>query len=164
MIAGLLWLMVFGWTVQQQTSPSPSATPQGNAEGVARYRVAGVVVDSMSGQPLPNASVSLESLDAMNRDGEGDDEATMLSDGDGRFAFESLAEGQYVLWGTRKGYVGQRYKQHGNFSTGIVLKQGVSAENLRFEMTPDASIIGQITDEMSEPVRLAHVRLVRREG
>ena len=159
MIAGLLWLMMFGWNLHQQTSRSPSATPQGNAEDVARYRVAGVVVDSVSGQPLPNASVSLESLAAMNRD-EGDDETTMLSDGDGRFAFENLVAGQYVLWGTRKGYVPQRYKQHGNFSTAIVLGQ-VSAENLRFEMTPDASIIGQITDEMSEPVRLAHVRLVR---
>jgi hypothetical protein len=37
----------------------------------------------------------------------------------------------------------------------------VSAENLRFEMTPDASVVGEITDEMSEPIRLAHVRLVR---
>jgi hypothetical protein len=158
MIAGLLWLVMVGLMLPQQTSRLPGARPQGNAEAIARYRVAGVVVDSVSGQALPNASISLADT---NRGDEGDDEVATMSDGDGRFAFENLAEGQYVLWGRRKGYVEQRYKQHGNFSTGIVLKQGVSADNLRFEMTPDASIIGQVTDEMSEPVRLAHIRLVR---
>jgi hypothetical protein len=161
MIAGLLWLMMAGSMLQQQALRLATEMPQRNAEAETPYRVAGVMVDSVSGEPLPNASVSLEALANIGRRGSGDDEATTLSDENGRFAFENLATGQYVLWGTRKGYVGQRYKQHGNFSTGIVLEQGLSADNLRFEMTPDASIIGQITDEMSEPVRLARVRLVR---
>jgi Carboxypeptidase regulatory-like domain len=161
MIAGLLWMMMFGWALQQQTSHMPSGTAQGNAGAVERYRVAGVVVDAVSGQPLPNAKMSIDTVENFSRDNEDDSESTTLSDVGGRFVFENLAEGHYVLWGTRKGYVEQRYKQHGTFSTGIVLERWVSAENLRFEMTPDASIIGQITDEMSEPVRLAHVRLIR---
>jgi 5-hydroxyisourate hydrolase-like protein (transthyretin family) len=159
MIPCVLWLMMFGWMPGQQTSRLPSERPQANSVAAAHYRVAGVVIDSVSGQPLAQATMSLEALESMNRGA--DDEVTTLTDGDGHFAFENLAAGHYVLWGHRKGYGEQRYKQHGSFSTGIVLGEELSADNLRFEMTPDASIIGEVTDEMSEPVRQAHIRLVR---
>jgi hypothetical protein len=162
MMGGLLWLMMLGsmWG-PQQTSRLPNEGSQGSAQTVGRYRVTGIVVDSVSGHPIANATMSLESVADINGGSQGDDEAATLSDGDGRFAFENREAGQYVLWATRKGYVAERYKQHGTFSTGIVLGEGLRADDLRFEMTPDASIIGQITDEMSEPVRMAHVRLVR---
>jgi len=159
MIPGLLWLMMFAAMLQPLASRLPNEGPQANGGTAERYRVAGVVVDSVTGQPLLHATMSLETLADLNRGA--DDEATMLTDGDGRFAFENLAAGHYVLWGQRKGYVQQRYKQHGTFSTGIVLGKDLSAENLRFEMTPDASIVGWVTDEMSEPVREARVLLVR---
>jgi Carboxypeptidase regulatory-like domain len=159
MNSGLLWLLMFGALLQAQMSRLPNEWSKVNTGTEERYRVAGVVVDSVSGQPLSHATMSLEVLEDLNKGG--DDAATVLTDGDGRFAFENVAAGHYVLWGQRKGYVGQRYKQHGNFSTGIVLGKDLSAENLRFELTPDASIVGQVTDEMSEPVRQARILLLR---
>jgi hypothetical protein len=120
-----------------------------------------VLVNSVSGQPVSRGDVSLWPLDGP---GDGDvDKQTVSTAEDGQFAFEVDSAGHYVLWADRKGYAQQAYKQHGTFSTGIVVGENAKVEELRFELTPDASLSGQVLDEMGEPARNATVLLLHQE-
>src|SRR5215470_17193331 len=84
----------------QGTSQTPPATDKERA-----YRVSGVVVDATTGAPLADAQVSLTSNSTQDSEG-------MLTDETGRFEFEDVPPGKYVLSAKRKGYLEQLYKQH----------------------------------------------------
>ena len=135
----------------QATSQTPSSTD--TEQG---YRISGTVVDAATGAPLSDAQVSLTLSTTQAAEG-------TLTDDHGRFAFEDVPAGKYVLSGKRKGYLEQLYKQHQQFSTAIVTGPGLNSENLRFELRPGASVSGVVTDEAGEPVRNAQVTLIQRE-
>jgi protocatechuate 3,4-dioxygenase beta subunit len=145
-------LLALGFLAQSSVTPQAHALAQELAAG-RNLRVSGTVVDASSGQPLTRAHVFLTPTD--NRD-PGD---SALTGDDGRFSFENLAPGRYVLGAGRKGYVQQQYKQHDEFSTAIVVGPDLVTENLRFELRPAASIAGQVVDERNEAVRNARVIL-----
>jgi len=78
---------------------------------------------------------------------------------DGRFLFNGLSTGKYVLTGERKGYITQSFDQHAQYSTSIAVGPDLDAHNLTFRMRPQSSISGRILDEQNEPVRNAQVML-----
>jgi hypothetical protein len=157
LLALLCLLLVAGW--RQQQAPSAPARAAVHAAAAAAeqqsFRISGTVVDAMNGQPLAHAQVSIGAQAVR------DSSQFTLSGEDGRFVFENLAPGQYGLFARRRGYLQQFYKQHDQFSTAIIVGPELHTEDLRFEMRPDASISGQVLDEMSEPVRNAQVMLFR---
>jgi hypothetical protein len=138
-----------GW---QQQAP-PVVTEASQQRG---FRISGTVVDAMSGAVLTHTLVSI------NAQGVRDSNQSVETGEDGRFVFENLAAGQYGLFARRRGYLQQFYKQHEQFSTAIIVGPELNSENLRFEIRPQASISGQVLDEMNEPVRNAQVMLFRR--
>jgi hypothetical protein len=119
------------------------------------YRIAGVAVDAVSGQPLARAEISIES-----QEGKKVKEAYATGT-DGRFMFEGLAAGRYTLLAGRRGYVKRAYKGHEGYSTAIVVGPGLKTDALRFAMTQGASISGQVIDERGDMVRSARVLLLR---
>jgi protocatechuate 3,4-dioxygenase beta subunit len=123
--------------------------------GSAGYRIAGVAMDAVSGQPLARAEVSIES-----QDGKKVQEAYATGT-DGRFSFEGLTAGRYTLLAGRRGYVKQAYKGHEQYSTAIVVGPGLKTDELRFAMKLGASIAGQVLDERGDAVRNARVILLR---
>ena len=137
-------LLVFFSLFQQSAAPAP---PQS-------FRINGTVVDALSGQPLAHAQVSI------NLQTEPDSTLATTTGEDGRFAFENLAAGTYALSAHCKGYVDQAYKQHEFFSTAIIVGSDLHEGDLRFELRPNASVSGQVFDEMNEPVRNAQVMLL----
>jgi Carboxypeptidase regulatory-like domain len=146
-------VLVAGWWQQQErNTPVPAAAVSKDSS----LRIGGTVVDAMSGQPLARAQVSISAQ------GVRDSGQSIETEEDGRFAFENLAAGRYVLFARRKGYLQQLYKQHEQFSTAIVVGPELNTEDLRFELRPGASISGQVVDEMDEPVRNAQVMLLQR--
>lgn len=154
-----LCLLLIGVWTQEQTPSAPARTPASAAASTARersFRISGTAVDATTGQPLAQAQISI------NAQGVRDSAQFTVTEEDGRFAFENLAPGRYALHARRRGYLQQFYKQHEQFSTAIVVGPELNTENLQFEMRPDASISGQVLDEMSEPVRHAQVMLFRR--
>jgi len=161
-LRAFLWLLVAaGWWQQPASTPPARAAvlAGGPAAGVSEqksFRISGTVVDAMNGQPLVHAQVSISAQ------GVRDSGQLTVTEEDGRFVFENLAPGHYALYARRRGYLQQFYKQHEQFSTAIIVGPELHAEDLRFEMRPDASISGQVLDEMSEPVRNAQVMLLRR--
>jgi len=149
-------LLAFGFFTQPDATQSGAKTAQLSPQQVPaaqNLRVSGTVVDALTGQPLSQAQVFLTAQ------GVRDSERFVLTGEDGRFAFENLAPGHYVLFGNHKGYVQQVYKQHAQFSTAIIVGPDLVTDNLRFELRPTASISGQVLDERNEPVRNAQAIL-----
>ena len=114
------------------------------------YAIAGTVVDSVNGNPIPRAELLLEIKN---------DEIAVAADGSGRFRFENLEPGKYRLYAGAPGYVRQGLNQHGSFFTGVVVGSGLDSEHLTFRLHPQAVIYGRVTDENGEAVRDATVRL-----
>lgn len=150
MVEAILCLMMAAGGWQQASSASAPA-----AASEQPFRISGTLVDALSGRVLANGQVSISAQ------GVRDSNRALVTDGDGRFAFENVAAGKYALIARRKGYLEQFYKQHEQFSTAIIVGPGLNSENLRFEMRPEASISGQVVDETGEAVRNAHVMLFR---
>lgn len=141
---------------QQPAHPAPQAPPLQAPSNAQKFQIAGIVVDALSGQPLAAAQVFIQGQPL------GDSRLAMTTGEDGRFAFDNVAPGHYTLSGRCKGYLQQSYKQHEFFFTAIIVGPGLDISNLRFALTPEASISGQIWDEENDPVRHAQVMLLRR--
>lgn len=138
-----LILLLFSLT----TGPFAAATPPAN------YRISGIVVDSVTGQPLSLAEVTLAPATAL------DDLQTFLTAPDGRFLFSNLAPGKYRLMAGRRGYAVQGFNQHEAYMTAIVAGPGQDSEHLRFRLSPSAVLTGTISDQWNDPVRDAEVIL-----
>ena len=124
---------------------SPPQTP------AATYAIAGVVVDTATGDTLPHAQVSLAV------DGE---QVTDVADDNGRFRISGLEAGKYPLYAKAAGYVSQGFEQHGSFLTGIAVGQGLDSEHILFRLHKQGLIYGRVTDDYGEPVRQATVQLI----
>lgn len=125
------------------------------------FRVAGVVVNAKTGEPLGQARINLQSTK------NADEAVSMTTPPDGRFAFGGLDAGKYSLQGARRGYLAAAYQQHEQYSTAIVTGAGVDTENLTLRLVPMAALTGTVIDENGEGVREAQVRLYgesHREG
>jgi protocatechuate 3,4-dioxygenase beta subunit len=136
-----------------QTDVKTSAQVSTQQMPAHNLRVSGTVVDALTGQPLSQAQVFLAAQRVR------DSEQSVLTRGDGRFAFENLAPGTYVLSAARRGYMQQAYKQHAQFSTAMIVGPNLETDNLRFELKPRSSISGQVLDERNEPIRNARAIL-----
>ena len=119
------------------------------------FRISGTVLDVLSGLPLTRAGVSIA---ATNRTGMTE---SVLTRADGRFLFEHLKPGKYVLSARCRGYGEQNFQQHENYTTAGAVGKALGSEDLVFRLLPGASIGGQVKDEFTEPVRGAQVMLFR---
>jgi hypothetical protein len=150
LIARILVAMLLSVGIAAQT-PAPSPPSTG-------YRIAGLVVSSLTAQPLARAMVSITST--ANRQST----QTVETQADGRFAFSGRPAGKYSLTASAHGYRAQGFNQHGNFFTGIVIGPDLDAANLLFRLVPDAGIEGIVTDDDSEPIRNGSVTLFQRNN
>ena len=120
------------------------------------YPVAGISLDSATGQPLAGFMVTL----TPDKGGAGQ---TTHTSGNGRFSFASVPAGKYILSGSGPGYRAQGLNQHDNYFTGVAVGPDLDATKIVFRMQADASLRGQVTDEQNEPVRNATAELFRME-
>ena len=132
---------------------APIAAPSLASPPPITYRIGGIIVDSLTGQPLSLAEVTLSPVTAL------DDLQTFLTAPDGRFLFTNLTPGKYRLMAGRRGYSVQGFNQHEAYMTAIVAGPGQDSEHLRFRLAPSAVLTGAITDQWNEPVRDAEVVL-----
>jgi hypothetical protein len=119
----------------------------------ANFKIAGTVVNSISGAPLAKTRISL--MDTANRA----NTLSIVTTENGRFAFTSLKRGKYALQGAKLGFISGGYEQHEEFSTAIVTGPDFDTTNLVLRLTPLALIGGKVLDETGQPVRKAQVRL-----
>ena len=119
------------------------------------FRISGTVLDALSGLPLTRAEVSIAATNGMGMT------ASVFTGANGRFLFEHLKPGKYVLSTRCRGYGKQNFQQHENYTTAVAVGMALGSEGLVFRMLPGASIGGQAKDEFTEPVRGAQVMLFR---
>jgi hypothetical protein len=122
------------------------------------YPIAGIIVNSTTGQPLSGVAASITSTE--NRH----DTQTMQTGADGRFAFPGLPAGKYSLTASARGYRAQGFNQHSNFCSGIAVGPDLDGGNLVFRLILDAGIEGTVTDDDGDAVRNASVQLFQRNN
>lgn len=142
-------------TVAQEAAAGKSVVSSGDAAGAATFRIAGTVVDAVSGAAVAGAQVSIMV------DGNAV-EAT--AGGDGKFVFDGLKVGKYPLYAQAPGYVQEGLNQHGAFLTGVAVRSGLDSEHIVFKLHPEAVLYGKVTDERGEAVRHAQVMLLAGDG
>jgi hypothetical protein len=121
------------------------------------FRIAGTVVNAITGAPLSRARVTI--ADTRNRQ----HTRWMITADDGRFVFDQLAAAKYSLTGARRGFIQSAYEEHDEYSTAIVTGTGIDSDNLVLRLPPAAEIDGKVLDESGDPVRNAQVWLYRED-
>lgn len=128
----------------------PDATAQ------QHFRIAGVVVDLVSGAPIERAEVTIAPVSNL------DESSATLSASNGQFFFDGLAPGKYRLLASRSGYTEQGLDQHESYMTAVAVGPKLDSEHIRFRLFHESVISGNISDESGEPVRDAELFLFRR--
>ena len=93
------WIILLGVALVCHGQAGKSGGTAAPAKAATEYRIAGIVVDASTGQPLPGARVSLSSAVRP-----GDSNHATLTSTDGRFAFEHLPADKYQLLAEAPGY------------------------------------------------------------
>jgi hypothetical protein len=145
-------LLVLGFMQQPPASNGSPRQAAGASSPRQRFRISGTVVNAVTSLPISQADVGISA-------NEPNSVRVTRSGDDGKFLFEDVASGKYVLFGRHRGYRRQNYQQHENFTTAVVAGPGSETENLRFALAPTSSISGHVSDEMNDPVRTAQVLL-----
>jgi Carboxypeptidase regulatory-like domain len=143
---------------QSSANPSPAAaneSAENQSSAESQFRISGNVVDGVTGVALARANVFISPASDPSR------RSSTSSAADGRFAFNDLPPGKYMLSGSAKGYPGSMFQQHENFSTGVAVGKDLISANLVLQLFPLGSISGLVTDEFSDPVRNAQVMLLQ---
>jgi hypothetical protein len=137
-----------------QTKPSPSKHTPAPASGL--YRIAGTVVNSVTGEPVRRATV------AALAEADSHTVASTVTDNDGHFALENLPAAKYQLTASRRGFLTAFYDEHDEFNTAIVTSPDQETESLTFRLTPGSILRGVVTADGGDPVKDAYVMLFRK--
>jgi len=120
------------------------------------YRIAGMVVNAVTGEPLRHATV------AALTEADSHTVASVESDNEGRFALEQLPAAKYQLTASKRGFRTAFYDEHEDFNSAIVTGPGQDTERLTFGLVPGAVLRGVITGDGGDPVENARVMLFRK--
>jgi len=154
-----LWLGL--WLIVCFFSPvSTFSQDQDSADGkpsVGSFTIAGTVVNSVTGAPLPQARVAITNTRKAGR------AEQLITSENGHFEFLNLPAGKFSLQGSKRGFLPGAYDQHEQFSTAIVTGPDFDTGQLVLRLTPMAIITGHILDEVGDPVRGAQVDLFRED-
>ena len=154
--ASLLRLLLFmfaGTYLSAAQAKAPPAVP---------YLITGTAISSTDGSPIPHCHLSATLVPRGSTAGRQFPAPIGSFDADehGHFSIPLPSAGMWRLTASAHGYVTQAYDEHESFSSGIVLTAAVPAIDLRFKLSPEAVIMGDVLDEAGEPVRNAHVLLL----
>ncbi len=137
------------------------ARAQMNPALTGPYRIAGTVVNAVTGERVRGATVALLTVE---------DDRTFAStetDSDGHFALERLPAAKFELSASKRGFVMSLYDQHEDFNSAIVTGADQNhgdfdTGHLLFKLAPDAVLSGVVTGDGGDPVEGAQVMLFRK--
>ncbi|HEY1272861.1 MAG TPA: carboxypeptidase-like regulatory domain-containing protein [Terriglobales bacterium] len=148
-------LRTLAWLLLTMTMPA-AGTAQAPAS-IGDFHIGGIVVNSITGEPLADARVSIvEVRNPRNM------QSLITSEG-GRFDFSHVPPGKFSLQAARRGFITGTYDQHEQFSSAIVTGAGIETGDLVLRIAPAAVLTGKVTEENGEPVRQAAVTLFRQD-
>ncbi len=131
--------------------------------------VSGIVVDAVTGRPLPGAAVAL----GQTREPAGERIVPYLyssnlpagglrTDGQGRFAFRNVEAGAYLLQAAHEGYASPKFLSDDavRLDTPFRVEDGKPVKGIRVRLVPASEIRGHVTDVAGVPVPGAKVYLI----
>lgn len=134
---------------------SAQSAPAAPSSVTGPYRIAGVLVNAATGEPVARGVV--QALDDT-----GHTVASSITDSDGRFTLDHLAAAKYQLSASKRGFRIQSYDEHDEFATSIVTGPDQDTTHLNFRLTPNAVVYGTVTDDNGDPVENARVMIFKR--
>ncbi len=120
------------------------------------YRIAGKVLNSVTGEPVRRAIVSILAEQDSHTI------ASIVSDSDGHFSLENLPAAKYQLTASRRGFRTAFYDEHDEYSSAIVTGPDQETESLIFRLPPGSVLRGVVTADGGDPVKDADVMLFRK--
>lgn len=154
-----LWLAAQPVPVVRGTTPVrapvvPNDAPTPSVKPEDKCTVEGSVVNSITGEPLKKAHLSLRPLGAPGGTPYGAE-----TDGAGHFLFDGVDPGRYILSISRNGFVNQQYSPQGSSrqSSPLDLAAGQKLKQLVVKLSPQGVISGRVLDEDGEPLANANV-------
>ena len=147
-----LWSMMNTAGTAGQNAPVPPRS-QNDFVQTQEFKIAGTVVNAVTGALLERVRVSIANTRAPNQRTE------MVTGAGGHFEFTGVPDGKYSLEGTRRGYLTSFYEQHEQYSTAIVTGPEFATDKLVLRLMPMGVISGHVLDESGEPARNAQVQL-----
>jgi len=128
-----------------------SASPQVNtataSPATKTYKLAGVVVNPVSGEPIRRALVLLQ----------GPTQYSAFTGQDGRFEIENVPEGSYVPTVQKPRFFQPNMLDPQNVRVNQI-SVSASAKPVTLELVPAATITGRVTDSNGQPVQNASVQ------
>jgi Carboxypeptidase regulatory-like domain len=129
--------------LQIQIGPGPNGAA-GTSSGVGQYKLSGIVVDTLTGAPIRRALVQLVGMQSQ----------VVLTDEGGKFRFESLAQGQGMVYAHKPGYTDSSRES----PTTVTI--GGDTSPLVLKLDPESAIAVKVTGEDGEGVECLPVRVL----
>jgi hypothetical protein len=132
------------------------ARAQSSAPLSGPYRIAGTVVNAVTGEPVHGAMVAILTME---------DSLTFAStetDGEGHFALERLPAEKFQLTASKRGYRTSFFDEHEEFNSAIVTGEGQETGKLVFKLPPGAVLSGVVTGDGGDPVEGAELMLFKK--
>jgi len=116
-----------------------------------KARLQGQVITA-AGAPLSKTTVRLQAASQMNQTNFAN--YAVSSDRDGKFLFDDVIPGTYVLVAERTGYLHMAYgsKPQGAGATQMKLDAGQEIKDIVIKLTPQAILFGKVVDEDGDPL------------
>jgi hypothetical protein len=127
----------------------------------ATYEISGTVANSSTGSGVAHCHLTMESMNAERPGGRHFPASTVDTEADesGHFSVVVGAAGLWRVSAKARGFVSALYEEHGDFFSAVVVSTETPKVDIRFLLSPEASISGVVLDEAGEPVRSAQVSL-----
>ena len=123
------------------------------AQAMGSYRIAGVVVNAVTGEPVRRANVAvLDEADSHTV-------ASVESDSEGKFELANLPAAKYQLTAAKRGFRTAFYDEHEEFNSAIVTGPDQDTGHLTFRLMPGAVLRGVVSADGGDPVEGARVML-----
>jgi len=145
----LVWVLVSG------------AHAQGAPGAQTKCRIAGTVVDAVTQQPVRDSEVMLRG--PMASASANWKSLSTTADSDGRFSFDDLAPGRYMVTAFHRGYVNMGPGQGGTRPRmAAVVAPGQNLDDFIVALTPGGTISGHITNAASKPLADVTLQVLKR--
>ena len=145
-IRGACVLALFGAAAAWAQSQTPPPIEQPAS-------VAGVITNSLTGEPLLRAHIQLQLSGA---GGPGNQSYGAMTNSEGKFSITKMPPGHYMIMMDRIGFV-VPLNTAGNRSSDITLGPGDKKDTLKLTLTPVGAITGRVLDADGEPVQNSSV-------
>lgn len=137
------------------------AQAQDAPDSRSKCRIAGTVVDSVTQQPLRESEVMLRG--PMASAGASWKSLSTTADAEGRFSFDDLAPGRYMVTAFHKGYVNMGPGQGGmRPRMAAAVAPGQNLDDFIVALMPGGTISGHITDAASKPLAEVTLQVLKR--